>query len=304
MHIGDVPLVGGMAMMGGLVIGSFGFLPPIQGFTFYAAALALLVGLGAADDRFDLPSRARLAVQSCAALLIAVGGTFVTDLGAPFLVGTLELGWLAIPFTVLIVVTAINAFNMFDGSDGIAGSQALIALLYIGMLGLQSGATQYIPLIAALLGCVVAFLLFNWPARTSRPLRVFLGDAGSTMLGFTFAWLSIELSQGSGRAMSPVVALWIFALPVFDLFSSIIRRLRRRQSPLQPDADHLHHLLSRLGLSSRNIALLVVAAATLLGAIGVGGFMLHVPDGVLFIAWLLGGSLYYVGVARGLRPSE
>src|SRR5690606_9632612 len=158
----------------------------------------------------------------------------------------------------------------------------------------SSGVHQYIYLILTLMGCVLGFLLSNWPAKRTQNARAFMGDAGSTMLGFALAWLSVEISQAPARVITPVVALWIFALPIFDFFSSMVRRLIDGRSPFHGDSDHLHHILRRRGLSSRTVANSVLAAAPIFGAIGLGGHMLGVYDSVLFLLWLLAGVTYYV----------
>src|SRR5690606_11323058 len=166
-------------------------------------------------DRYDLPALARFLAQVCAALLM-VGGAGVTahDIGYVFFGGLVELGWFSIPFSLAIVLTAINAFNMIDGSDGLAGIQALVALAFLGFAAVAAGATTYLPILIALTGCVSGFLIFNWPVRRRRKVHAFMGDAGSTMLGFSLAWISLELSQTPVRAISPVVILWIFATPI------------------------------------------------------------------------------------------
>src|SRR5687767_9683789 len=120
MHIGEVPVIGGLAMMGGLLVGSLYGYQSVQGFPFFLAALLLLVVIGALDDRYDLPASVRLLAQISASLLM-VGGAdvYARDLGlSPF---DFQLDWFSVPFTILVVLTAINAFNMFDGSDGVAG---------------------------------------------------------------------------------------------------------------------------------------------------------------------------------------
>jgi UDP-GlcNAc:undecaprenyl-phosphate/decaprenyl-phosphate GlcNAc-1-phosphate transferase len=127
-----------------------------------------------------------------------------------------------------------------------------------------------------------------------------MGDAGSTMLGFSLAWISIELSQEPVRAISPVVILWIFALPIYDLFSSMIRRLSQGQSPFHGDSEHLHHVLKRFGYSSRKVAQLVLLCAAISAGIGVGGYASGVADGWLFIFWLVVGTAYHIVFGSGL----
>jgi UDP-GlcNAc:undecaprenyl-phosphate/decaprenyl-phosphate GlcNAc-1-phosphate transferase len=301
MHIGEIPVIGGLAMAGGLAVGSLYSYGAIQGFPFFLTALALLVIVGALDDRYDLPPSVRLLAQICATLLMVAGGdVFTQDLGQIFFGGVVQLSWFSVPFTVLIVLTAINALNMFDGSDGVAGIQALIALVFLGFASVMAGAISRLPLLAGLAGSIFGFLVFNWPSRRTQNVRAFMGDAGSTMLGFSLAWISIELSQEPVRAISPIVVLWVFALPIFDLFSSMIRRLSEGQSPFHGDSEHLHHVLKRFGYSSRRVAQLVLLCSAVLASVGVGGYISHINDGWLFVAWLIIGTLYHVVFGSGL----
>jgi len=301
MHVGEIPVIGGLAMAGGLAVGSLYSHGAIQGFPFFLTALALLVLVGALDDRYDLPPSVRFLAQICATLLMVAGAdVFTQDLGYVFFGDLVELSWFAVPFTVLIVLTAINALNMFDGSDGVAGIQTLIALLFLGFACVMSGAISHLPLLAGLAGSIFGFLMFNWPSQRTRNVRAFMGDAGSTMLGFSLAWISIELSQDPVRAISPVVILWVFALPIYDLFSSMIRRVSQGQSPFHGDSEHLHHVLKRFGYSSRKVAQLVLLSSAVFAAIGVGGHMNGLADGWLFIFWLLVGTVYHIIFGSGL----
>jgi UDP-GlcNAc:undecaprenyl-phosphate GlcNAc-1-phosphate transferase len=301
MHVGEVPVIGGLAMSGGLAVGALYSVTALHGFAFFLAATALLVFIGALDDRYDLPASVRFLAQICAALLM-VGGAdlYAIDIGQPFFAGIVELGWLAMPFSIVIVLTAINAFNMFDGSDGVAGTQALIALVFLGFACIVGGSISCLPFVLGLMGCILGFLIFNWPSKRTRNVRAFMGDAGSTMLGFSLAWLSLDLSQGPARVISPVVTLWIFALPVFDLFSSMVRRVTQGSSPFHGDSEHLHHLLRRFGFSSRQVAQIVLLASSLFGAIGVGAYLGGVEDGWLFLGWAVLGVGYHIVFGSGL----
>lgn len=301
MHIGEIPVIGGLAMAGGLAVGSLYSHGAIQGFPFFVTAVGLLVLVGALDDRYDLPPSVRFLAQICATLLMVAGADVLThDLGRVFFGDIVELSWFSIPFTVLIVLTAINAFNMFDGSDGVAGIQALIAIVFLAFACVMSGAIAHLPLLAGLAGSIFGFLMFNWPSQRTRNVRAFMGDAGSTMLGFSLAWISIELSQGPVRAISPVVILWIFALPIYDLFSSMIRRVSQGQSPFHGDSEHLHHVLKRLGYSSRKVAQLVLLGSALFAGVGVGGFLNGLEEGWLFVLWLGVGAGYHIVFGSGL----
>jgi UDP-GlcNAc:undecaprenyl-phosphate GlcNAc-1-phosphate transferase len=301
MHVGEIPVIGGLAMSAGLIVGSLQGGVVVQGFPVFLSAVLLLVVVGALDDRYDLPPSVRFLAQLCATLLMVAGAdVYTVDIGDVFFSGVVELGWFAVPFTLLIVLTAINAFNMFDGSDGVAGIQALISIVFLGFACLMAGEMGHLPLLVGLAGSITGFLLFNWPSQRTRSVRAFMGDAGSTMIGFSLAWVSIEVSQGPARAISPVVILWIFALPIFDLFSSMIRRVSQGQSPFHGDSEHLHHVLKRFGLSSRKVAQLVLLTAAVFAGIGVGCYSSGVADGWLFIFWLLAGTSYHIVFGSGL----
>nr|WP_298725137.1 MraY family glycosyltransferase [uncultured Steroidobacter sp.] len=301
MHIGDIPVIGGLAMFAGFLISSIYSYQSFPDYPYLLAGLAVLVVIGMLDDRFDLPAPVRFIGQACAALLMVGGANVVaTHIGHVFFGGVVQLGWFSDIFTITIVLTAINAFNMFDGSDGVAGIQAMIGLVFMGFACLMAGQMGPIPLIVSMIGCLLGFLIFNWPSNRTKPMRAFMGDAGSTMLGFLLAWLAIDLSQGAQPVFSPVVVLWIFALPIFDLFSSMVRRVMNGLSPFHGDSDHLHHVLRREGLSSRKVAQAVALGAFASAAIGVVGYRTGVPDGVLCLGWIATGVIYHVVFGSGL----
>ncbi|MGE0114265.1 MAG: MraY family glycosyltransferase [Steroidobacteraceae bacterium] len=300
-HVGEVPVIGGLAMLAGIGVG--GILSPelVESYPYFLAAIVILVVVGAVDDRYELPASVRFLAQACAALIMIYGADLVAyDIGRVLFGGDIRLGWFAPIFTLLLVLTAINAFNLFDGSDGVAGVQALIALTFLGFAAIMGGVMHALPLIANLIGVVFGFLIFNWPSQRTHSVRAFMGDAGSTMLGFALAWVSVDLSQWPTRALTPMVVLWIFALPVFDLFSSMFRRVRAGRSPFHADSEHLHHVLKRLGLSSRRVAQVILLASVASAAFGVGGYLLGLGDGVLFVIWILGLAGYHLVFGSGL----
>ncbi|MBL8267302.1 MraY family glycosyltransferase [Steroidobacter sp.] len=301
MHIGEIPVIGGVAMFAGFLVGSLYTYQTFADYPYLVAGLAVLVFVGVLDDRFDLPAPVRFIGQTCAVLLMVGGANLVVgNIGAVFFGDVVELGWFADLFTITIVVTAINAFNMFDGSDGVAGIQALMGLVFMGAACVLGNYMAPIPLIISMIGCLVGFLIFNWPSKRTKSVRAFMGDAGSTMLGFLLAWVAIDLSQRQTGVFSPVVVLWIFALPIFDLFSSMVRRVSNGLSPFHGDSHHLHHVLRRQGLSSRKVAQTVLFGSALTAGIGLGGYHWHVPDGALFFGWLAAGVIYHIIFGIGL----
>ncbi|MEO8316345.1 MAG: MraY family glycosyltransferase, partial [Pseudomonadota bacterium] len=253
-HHGEVPVVGGIAMLAGLLIAATGGRGLGEGGIGLLFVAAFMVVLGALDDRFNLPPKVRLfAHLSAAVALVYSSGNVVTGLGNLGDWGGIDLGIFAIPFTVVSIVALINAFNMLDGLDGLAGSAGLVALGGIMTVSSLSGAASSLLIAGSMFGAVAAFLVFNLPTHLNRAVRTFMGDAGSTLLGFLLAGLSLELVQSKGVALSPIVVVWLMPIPIFELFTSTARRIVRGLPPTQADSGHFHHLLIAAGLSVRAI---------------------------------------------------
>jgi len=299
-HSGSIPLVGGIAIYLALVTGVlFGAwatdaLPFIfrQVFSFLAAGF-LLVVIGVWDDLRGLSPSLRLVVQSIAGLIMVFGADMVIrDLGAILPSGeVLVLGGLAVPFTVFVVVGVINAVNMCDGLDGLSGNLTLVTLLGLGAASAMFGSADIGVLLNILSGAVAGFLVFNQRMIWRPKASVFLGDAGSMLLGFSLVWIIVDLCQEPARSISPAASLWFLLVPVYDTVGAIVRRLASGYSPLHPDVRHIHHLFIRAGFSvSETIFSLSVVSASGM-AIGITATAYGTPElrlvGVFVFGWLL-----------------
>lgn len=305
-HQGPVPLVGGLAMFGGLI---FSLWPSpmlsLQIFYFMAAS-AFVVFSGLLDDYRGLSAIQKFTLQILAALLMVACNVVLQDLGNLLSFGPVALGVWCVPFTVFAAVGMMNAMNMIDGMDGLAGGLALIAFVCLALIAAVGGQLLDSWLLHCLVAAVLAFLCFNlrWPG--ARPARVFMGDAGSLLLGFLLSWFTIDLSQGGGRAMTPVTALWILAIPLLDTVSLMLRRIFAGKSPFRGDREHLHHMLLNLGLSINQTLCIILGMALLFALIGVGGFYLRVPEARLFFTFLSVAGVYlaathYIAKVIGAR---
>ena len=291
-HRGEIPVVGGLAMFIGCIFG-VGLLPPSQFLSvslLSAAALVVLVGLF--DDRFEISPISRLTAHLIAAILVLATSSdlTITSLGRPFgdsLVHFSSLG--SAVFTCVAIVGAINAFNMLDGMDGVAGTMAFNALAGLYVLTSLTGDTPVSGISIVLCGAVLAFLVFNIPARFNRRFRCFMGDAGSTLLGFLLACLCISASQGEGPKISPTTTLWVVAIPLYELLWTTLRRVLRGRSPFQPDRAHFHHKLLDAGFGVRGAFFVLICVGVLLSAMGVCIHVFEVPDAISFALWLLMG---------------
>ena len=231
-HSIGTPLVGGLAMFCGFLFAVVSLDVPLSGLRTLFAGSALLVVIGVLDDMHELSTRWRFLNQITAAILMVYGGNVVLlDLGNLLGNGAIGLGRWSIPLTVFASVGVINALNMSDGMDGQAGCIVTIALGFILLFLLGTERIVDLGLVLVLIVVVTTYLVFNIPLPWRSHARTFMGDAGSMFLGFVLSWFFIDLSQGGGKVFSPVVALWIFALPLFDAVCVMLRRLIYRSSP-------------------------------------------------------------------------
>jgi UDP-GlcNAc:undecaprenyl-phosphate GlcNAc-1-phosphate transferase len=264
-HIGDVPLVGGLAIFMGVAAGAAGH-GQFQEFEMVLlGTAAVLVMLGALDDRFDLSVRDRLLIQTIVILtVIASTGVYIHTLGTLF-GHKVTLGWIGVPLTVIAVIGLVNAFNMMDGIDGLAGSLELVSIAAIILFADPTPLHGVIALLALLAAASLPYLVANQGFMGGK---IFLGYAGCMLLGYLLAWALIRMSQIPQTQLSPVNVLWCVALPVFDTFAVMYRRMRQGRSPFKPDRGHIHHILLGTGLGPRTTLAALVALASSLALIG------------------------------------
>lgn len=301
-HHGDVPVVGGLAMFSGLLVAAVGTPSLGYGGAAMLVVAAFMVVLGALDDRFDLPPKVRLFAHTSAAVALVYGtGHVVGDLGDLLGWGVLSLGWFSLPFTVVSIVALINAFNMLDGLDGLAGSAGLVALVGLMVVSHLGGSPGTLVVAASMLGAVAAFLMFNLPTHLNRPVRTFMGDAGSTLLGFLLAGLALAQVQPTSIDLSPVVVLWLMPIPIFELFSSTTRRIVKGMSPAQADTGHYHHRLIKAGLSVRAICALYFAVSAASCAFGVWAYRAELNEPIIFAAFCAAFTSWQLFVRQAAR---
>ena len=142
---------------------------------------------------------------------------------------------------------------------------------------------------------IVGFLIFNFPTPWNRPLRSFMGDAGSTLLGFSVVWITLGISQGPDRMISPVLCLWFASVPVYDLLTCFVRRVRSGVSPFTPGRDHFHHTLLHGGFKVRETLGILMGLQALYALVALAAFYAAVSDVVMFSCWaILGLSQRFV----------
>ena len=290
-HLAPVPLVGGFAMCVAYGLSLLALPAPPHSYAVLLIAMVLMTLIGLYDDLRATRPAIRFVLQGGVVLIMALGGEVILgNFGDLFGLGdVMAPGGVALLLTLFCVVGVINAFNMSDGLDGLAGGLALIAAGWLIVL-LRSAPISHSgdgEALWALVMVIAGFLCFNlrhpWRTRAS----VFMGDAGSTMLGFVLAWFLVHLSQNREAVMTPMTAVWILALPLLDTVAVMIRRIRLGYSPFAADRRHLHHLLLSGGLSDGQATAFLLALALMSGAAGVAAHWLEVPECVQFYAFLV-----------------
>lgn len=287
-HNGAVPLVGGIAVF--VTIAQFIYLNSfiIPHAELFLSSIAILTVLGALDDKFDISFKIRLIAQVLLAVCMMLFTEFELNMVGNILgTGAIEFGALAPVVTIFGVIGAINAFNMVDGIDGLLGGISIVTFASLGLVLSSNGQADLAYLCLGLIVALIPYVAFNmgWLGRTRK---VFMGDAGSMMIGFTVIWLLLSASQVKGSPIiRPVTGLWLIGLPLMDMAAVMYRRIKRGSSPFKPDRDHLHHICLNLGMG-KYITLAVICFLTaLMCTIGIVGEILQIPEPVMFFGFLI-----------------
>lgn len=253
-HSGAVPRVGGLGIAFSSIIPCLILLSPhdrtMAGFLIGAIIIVVFGGL---DDRFNLDYRLKFLGQVTAAVVVMSFGINLQHLPLFGLDAVPSL--LAYPMTLIFLIGITNAFNLLDGLDGLAAGSAMLSLAAISFLASLTGNGYQIILIsAAAIGGILGFLRYN-----THPAVVFMGDAGSQLIGFSVAVLAILLIEKTENAMSPAIIFLLLGHPILDTTLVMSIRLSEGRSPFSPDRNHIHHKLLGLGLKHHH------AVATIYG---------------------------------------
>jgi UDP-GlcNAc:undecaprenyl-phosphate GlcNAc-1-phosphate transferase len=300
-HEGSTPLVGGIAILIAIWVGTAMF---VRGYDHYNAlfvGLTLLALVGLFDDLNGIPPLSKLAFQFTAAILMTSWGeVYLHSLGDLLNKRDVILYAWGIPLTLLAILSVVNAINMTDGMDGLAGGLSLIVFGWFAWLAHDIGNPGAYRICLLICGAIAGFLLFNMPSPLRRRL-VFLGDAGSLLLGYGISWFAVELSQkeyNAGRHVPPAVMLWVVGLILVDLLAVVLRRAIQGKNPLAADRTHLHHLLLRMGLSSKLAVWFLLIGNFVLGLLGVVAWKQGVPDSIIFAAFLVFTGIHLLIMQR------
>lgn len=273
LHDRIIPLGGGVAVLLGVVfaVSAMMWLPndwradlrqelPFLTSLFLSALVICAVGL--VDDRIGLKGRQKLAGQIAAVLILVFFGPHIRNV--QLFDWNVELGVLSVPFTMFWLLGAINALNLIDGIDGLATSVGIIFSLSLAGLSLLTGHATEAVVALAMAGSLSGFLWHNRP-----PARIFLGDAGSMLIGLAMGVIAIRSSLKGPATIALAAPTAVWAIPIFDVCMAILRRKLTGRSLYVADRAHLHHCLQNRGFSQRKTVawIAILCACTAAGAL-------------------------------------
>ena len=281
MHDHPIPRMGGLAIFFGFILSVLVFLPLTADLRGMLLGSVVIVILGIFDDIRSLPALPKFFIQIGAALIAVMEGNRITFLFNPNIFSAdpfWELGWLAVPITVLWIVGITNAVNLIDGLDGLACGVSTISSMTMLVIALSVAEPDVAVLMAALSGACIGFLPYNL-----NPAKIFMGDTGSTFLGFILAVVSIQGLFKYATIISFAVPFLMLGLPIFDTCFAILRRLSRGQSPMKPDRGHIHHRLIDMGFSQKQAVATLYVISAILGLSAVVLTTIGVLRAMLFL---------------------
>lgn len=321
-HQHPIPRLGGIAVCIGFLLSLLVLLhvSPIkhissplvalQGVSFIVA-LMIVFFVGVSDDIRSINPGKKFLAQAIAATVVFIGGFRISTVTSFLTHEPLTLGWLEFPVTVLWIVGITNAFNLIDGLDGLASGVGIMAALSMSAISYFSGEIGTALVALALAGAITGFLRYNF-----HPAKIFLGDSGSLLIGFTLAVLSISTSTKGSTAFAIVISMLALGVPIMDTVLAMLRRLlvsflpdqkkrsgifSKLHSMFLPDKRHIHHQLIAMGFSHQKVVLLLYLVSFIFGA---GAFAVTILNNLWASLVLAVLALAMVAGIRQLKYKE
>lgn len=301
-HATPIPRVGGIAMAVGVFVAALLAIDLQPSDRWFLAAALVLIIFGLLDDRFDLDYRIKFVGQLIAVNIVVLAG----DVRIQSIVLNDRIflpEWVSLPLTVLFLIGVTNAVNLADGLDGLAGGMTFLSLCAVALMSSFGVGGSLTALALALAGAVLGFLRFN-----TYPATVFMGDAGSQLLGFSIAVLSIRATQSSNSEISAAIPVLLLALPILDTLSVIVQRISEGRSPFSADKNHIHHKLLALGFQHHEAVMVIYL---LQGVLFVAAYFLRYESDLLILSivmsfFILAIASFQLATRRGwqLRQSQ
>ena len=295
-HRQSTPYLGGVAILVGILSG-MGATWGAGGGALFGPVMILALGItlvGVVDDIWSIRPVVKLGGQ----LLIA-GGTIMAGISVPSIAhpagGQWIVGVLHIPFAMLWMVGMMNMINLIDGLDGLAGGVSVISAICLGIVSIMGGNIPAGIMAVCIAGAGIGFLKYN-----TNPATIFMGDAGSLLLGYMLSVVSMLGVFNSTHTFSSAIPIIVLAIPILDTAFAIVRRLRRGQPIFSADKDHFHHQLLRSGYTVKQSVGVIYVISLALSLVGFGVGLGSTPTGVwviLVVTVLCGGIRW--GMTQG-----
>ena len=302
-HHAAVPRLGGMAFlpamaMGGVISMLLFYAKTYATVDFHISAVLMIVGatvvylVGVLDDLLDLSANLKFVILAVGSAMLPICNLQIDNLYGLFGVEALPL-WVAYPLTVLVIMTIVNAINLIDGIDGLASGISIICLMVFTYLFADLRTATFFTLSAALLGSVATFFCFNVWGKIGG-MKIFMGDAGSLILGYMLSYLAIKYMMMTEMDIysdiNPLLLPYsVFIVPVFDLVRVALTRLLDGQPMFKADQRHIHHVLMRCGLTMHQ-ALVVILAMVV--AFIAGNLWLDAVEVPFTVIFFINAALY------------
>lgn len=296
MHKKPIPRLGGLAIYLAFIIVSLALNKlTVQNVTILIGS-AIIVVLGIFDDRNALGPKFKFCIQLIAAAIPVIFGNLRIELITnPNLLSDhlyLQFGAMSIPITIIWIVAITNAVNLIDGLDGLAVGVSAIACMTMLAVSLLINEVGIAVILAALAGACVGFMPYNL-----NPASIFMGDTGSTFLGYMLATLSIQGMFKVYAIISFAVPFLILGLPIFDTAFAFLRRILSGRSPFSPDRGHVHHRLIDMGFNQKQTVAILYAISAVLGLLAVvlttsGELRAIIMVAVVLVTLIVGGFIY------------
>lgn len=286
-HTHVIPRLGGVAIFIGFIVTVLLFAPWQSELIGILIGCTVIVAVGIWDDICNIPARTKLVGQIIAALIPVASGIQIDWLNNPF--GTLWVlpEFIAIPLTIFWIIGFTNTVNLIDGLDGLAAGVSVIASISIFFITYSMGQDTPALLIAAIAGAALGFLQYNF-----NPAKIFMGDTGSMLLGYTLSVAAVFGVVKTAATVALVVPIIALGVPILDTLFAIVRRKMSGKPVFQPDKGHLHHRLLALGLSQKQVVLIMYCVSIALGIVSL--FVAHVgyKIGMVTVIIVLGVIIY------------
>ena len=293
MHKHPIPRLGGLAIAIAFLVTVFLILKPDREMQGILIGSLMILILGVFDDCLALPALPKFFVQIAAALVVYHSGCTIGYVTNPFSVDPVSLGWLSGPVTVIWIVMITNAVNFIDGLDGLAVGVSGISSCTMLIIALLVAEDNVALVMACLMGACLGFIPYNF-----NPAQIFMGDTGSTFLGFILASMSIQGLFKMYAVISFMVPFLILGVPFFDITFAVIRRLAKHQNPMTADRGHIHHRLIDMGLNQKQSVAVVYTLTAVLGLAAVllsnsGGTRTFILFAAVLVVAVLGFAVIF-----------